>query len=144
MPLPSLFRRFLLLALLPLAGACSYSTFDPIYNPYPACARSCLACKDSDYINDFANNCNYTKGECCQTKYHTSIAETWHCVRSNCGVEPSKDAFSTFVKYCKEVGSVLASEDFPQGYEASTTTADGENPQALDSIASRRVDGTDR
>jgi len=106
-----------------LSLACSYTSFDAIYNPYPDCARACLACRDPDYINDFANNCNYAKGGCCLSQFHTTISETWVCVRVNCGEKPAQDAFDVYTKHCSDLGFPLAQSDVPPGYHVSDADA---------------------
>ena len=87
-----------------------------MYDGYPDCAAGCLACKDTEYTNNFANNCDYSSGECCTSQYHTAIAETWSCVSLNCG-ELSSKAFDKFVEFCKDKKQPLEEEDVPSGYE---------------------------
>lgn len=99
--------------------SCSSTDFDSVYDDYPDCAASCLGCRDETYYSNFANNCNYSSGDCCTSQYHNSIAQTWDCVSTNCGNQVSKDAFKTFVTFCKDNKTPLEEKDVPSGYELS-------------------------
>lgn len=108
-----------------IATACSYSTFASIYDPYPVCARLCLACRDADYVNDFANNCNYSDGDCCLSKFQVVILDTWACVLEDCDRVDAQDAqtaFNTYVNYCSDLGFPLAQADVPLGIRCQTHT----------------------
>lgn len=107
--------------LLRAATACTTTTFNSTYKDYPDCAASCLACTDSSYSRNFANNCDFESGDCCISKYHTVIAETWSCVGTNCGDTVSQEAFSTFVQFCKDKKHALQEADVPQGYSLTET-----------------------
>ncbi|KAH6880381.1 hypothetical protein B0T10DRAFT_565602 [Thelonectria olida] len=96
---------------LQLVIACSTTTFISTYEAYPECAASCLGCGDSSYSRNFANNCNYESGACCTSKYHDIIAETWSCVEGSCGDKVSREAFSTFVEFCKDKHNELQEKD---------------------------------
>lgn len=97
--------------------SCTTSSFDSAYDAYPDCAASCLACRDDTYYTNFANNCNYSSGECCTSQYHNSIAQTWSCVSINCGDERSKEAFDIFAAFCKKMDTPLEEPDVPLGYK---------------------------
>ncbi|KIW33322.1 uncharacterized protein PV07_00179 [Cladophialophora immunda] len=96
---------------------CSTTTFPSIYDSYPDCATTCLACTDADYVDNFANNCDYASGDCCSSTYHTVISQTWACVSNNCGDgDLAQDAFNVFVKFCADHNVPLAAGDVPTGY----------------------------
>ncbi|KIY04154.1 uncharacterized protein Z520_00846 [Fonsecaea multimorphosa CBS 102226] len=98
--------------------ACSTTTFPQTYEPYPDCATPCLACPDAEYMQNFASNCDYASGDCCSSKYHTVINETWACVSDNCGGDGdlAQSAFDIFVPHCKNHNATLAAADVPTGY----------------------------
>ncbi|KAK3317449.1 hypothetical protein B0T19DRAFT_434995 [Cercophora scortea] len=98
-----------------------------LYNAYPDCAVSCLACKDADYTNNFANNCDFATGDCCQSKHHTVIAATWACVQLGCGAKLAQDAFNSFVDFCANLSTPLAAADIPQGYDDTTASDKSSN-----------------
>jgi hypothetical protein len=108
-----------------LAAACSTATFDTIYDPYDSCAARCLACKDADYVGDFANNCNYAKGDCCLSKFHDTITATWACARKNCDNETAQRSFDIFAKFCSERNTPIAAADIPAGYRGSQAAPSG-------------------
>ncbi|KAK6542790.1 hypothetical protein TWF694_006732 [Orbilia ellipsospora] len=107
--------------------ACSTTSFNETYSIYPDCAASCIACQDADYVQKFANNCDYVSGDCCSSQYHSAIAATWACVRSICGVDvkTSQDAFDLFVQYCANQSVPLAAADVPTGYNFTNTSSSG-------------------
>jgi hypothetical protein len=109
----------LLLAHFSPALSCSTSSFDAAYQDYPNCGRACLACPDSDYVDDFANNCDYASGECCKSQFHAVIFATWACVQQNCDSSTAQDAFDTYVNYRSTVGVPLAAADVPYVYSDS-------------------------
>ncbi|OCT45242.1 hypothetical protein CLCR_06058 [Cladophialophora carrionii] len=122
------------------AQACSTLSFASIYQSYPDCAASCLACPDTDYVNNFAHNCNYTNGDCCRSKFHTVIAESWACVQQSCdGMALAQEAFDIFAKHCEHVDVPLASVDIPQGYASRT---DDGSPGSPDANPDGDTDGT--
>lgn len=104
--------------------ACTTARFAALYDPYPDCARPCLACPDADYTHNFAKTCNYESGDCCLSQQHLSIAETWACVRETCKEGSlAQKAFDTFVQRCKEKGKPLNASDVPTGYGAEGAAA---------------------
>ncbi|KAJ9604378.1 hypothetical protein H2200_011212 [Cladophialophora chaetospira] len=116
------------LAFISSSQGCSTASLPPIYNAYSDCAAQCLACPDSDYVNNFAHNCNYTNGDCCRSKYHTVIAASWDCVWDSCnGMKLAQESFDAFVEHCKNVGVPLAGVDVPQGYNLNDTGTGGGN-----------------
>jgi hypothetical protein len=121
-PTSPFFRRLIIsflssLVFTSFAQACSTSSFASVYQPYPDCAASCLACPDTDYVNNFAHHYDYTNGDCCRSKFHTVIAASWACVQQSCdGMDLAQEAFDIFVKHCRDVDVPLASVDVPQGY----------------------------
>ncbi|KAM5341617.1 hypothetical protein ACJ41O_014648 [Fusarium nematophilum] len=122
-----LYPLSLLLWVLPGAYGCSTTTFNSTYGSYPDCAASCLACEDASYSTNFANNCDYASGECCTSSYHTSIAETWDCVRTKCGEKLSLEAFDTFVDFCEEMDTPLKGKDIPEGYDSKDKDSESES-----------------
>ena len=105
---------------------CSTATLPQIYNAYADCAAQCLACPDSDYVSNFAHNCNYTNGDCCRSQYHTVIAASFDCVQNDCGgMKLAQEAFDVFVEHCNDVNVALASVDVPPGYTLNNTSTGG-------------------
>lgn len=115
------FTFLLLAAWLPSVIACSTTTFNSTYAEYPDCAASCLGCEDGTYSRNFANNCDYVAGECCTSKYHNVINETWACVKTNCEKKLSEQAFVTFTDYCQAKNRTLKEQDVPKGYSLLTS-----------------------
>ncbi|KAI5456670.1 hypothetical protein BGZ63DRAFT_428786 [Mariannaea sp. PMI_226] len=115
------------LSVLRSAIACSTNTIfnATYYDKYASCALSCLACNDTDYSYNFAHKCDYESGECCTSKYHAAINETWSCVTTACTTKASKDAFKEFETYCSTVGHNLKLEDVPEGYNSTAGTGGG-------------------
>ncbi|KAI0165782.1 hypothetical protein GGR57DRAFT_448716 [Xylariaceae sp. FL1272] len=112
----------LALIILDSVQACTTSNFDPIYDPYPLCAQSCLGCKDTDYLTNFENNCDYASGDCCSSLQHDSITATWDCVATTCGGATAQEAFDTFVRFCADKNQPLAEADVPPGYTVNVST----------------------
>ncbi|KAJ3516986.1 hypothetical protein NM208_g14768 [Fusarium decemcellulare] len=113
--------------LLPITLGCTTTSFNSTYDVYPDCAASCLACEDEAYTTNFANNCDYSSGECCTSQYHSAIAATWSCVRTNCDEELSLKAFKTFSGFCDEKKQPIEEQDIPEGYEAAVENKDSEH-----------------
>jgi hypothetical protein len=115
------------------ASACDAQSFPPVYASYPDCAASCLACPDTDYVNNFAHNCDYATGDCCRSKYHTVIAATWTCVAQSCtgpadgDMALAQQAFDTFGQFCNSVNVPLAAVDVPDGYTLGSVGAGNGN-----------------
>ena len=106
------------------ALSCSTNVYDHAFDqylPFP-CAARCLACPNADYRDNFANNCNYSTGECCQSRHHTIIVASWQCVHELCSAAAAQDAFAVFVKHCKDVGASLAAEDVPPGFNTGSSS----------------------
>ncbi|KAI0121371.1 hypothetical protein BJ170DRAFT_714680 [Xylariales sp. AK1849] len=122
-------RHVILLLVLCVYGAASCSTthFDPVYDTYSDCAVSCLACRDADYTTNFANDCDYASGVCCESSYHVTIERTWACVGDDCGSGVAQQAFNVFGQFCADAGKPLAKDDCPTGYQLNATgaSADG-------------------
>ncbi|KAF4468141.1 hypothetical protein FALBO_4959 [Fusarium albosuccineum] len=117
----------LMLLLLPITLGCTTTSFNSTYDVYPDCAASSLACEDGAYTSNFANNCDYSGGECCTSQYHSAIAATWSCVRTNCDENLSLKAFKTFYNYCDEKKQPIEEQDIPEGYEAAVENKDSED-----------------
>ena len=109
----------------PLAAACTNKTYDRAFDGYIDCVRACLACPDADYVNDFANNCNYKAGDCCKSQFHTVIGDSWDCARTKCGDGLAQKAFGTYVQHCADVGAPLAVADVPTGFTLTNSSQPG-------------------
>ena len=116
--------------LLPLAAACLNKTYDRAFDGYIDCVRACLACPDVDYSNDFANNCNYAAGDCCRSRFHTVIASSWGCAKTQCGDSLAQKAFLDFVQHCADVSVPLAVEDVPPGFSLANSSQPGVPPNS--------------
>ena len=68
-------RLLVLCAVIGITESCSTTSFNPIQDIYPECARSCLACPHSSQSSNFYHQCDYPGGDCCTSQNNETVFE---------------------------------------------------------------------